>query len=170
MTEQERLVLEFAQSQRRNRVGDGECWTLAERALQSAGANTSSDLQNVSRTVNYVWGTAVTIATAQPGDIVQFRDGFTNTRTVTYPDGSSRFETIRIRRHHTGIVEQVITNGKVIRIIGQNLPVGSSVESRDFYFHNVSFAEGNNQVTVTVSGRAEFYRPQPRTAARRSRR
>ena len=43
-------------------VGDGECWTLAEKALAQAGAQTSNDIMgasNVTPDADYVWGDAI---------------------------------------------------------------------------------------------------------------
>ena len=161
MTEQEKQVLAFAAAKKGKRFGDGECWTLVERALESAKAVTSTDIHGseLANTVDYVWGEEITIGAAGPGDIIQFEDGWNFTRTVSKPDGAEQSKTKGVRGHHTAIVERVITRGIALKIISQNLPVGTGVASMDFYFAPTTFKEGENTVEITVSGVATFYRP-----------
>lgn len=164
MTEQEKKVLAFASAQKGKRFRDGECWTLAEHALTSANAITSTDIHgsDLSRTVDYEWGTEIAIGVAGPGDIIQFEDGWKFTRTVIAPDGGEKGYTKGVRVHHTAIVERVIIRGIFLKIISQNLPPGTGVASMDFYFAPYNFKEGVNTVDVTVEGNAIFYRPKPR--------
>jgi hypothetical protein len=161
-------VLAFATANKGGRVEDGECWTLAERALEKASATTSSDIHGraLSRTVDYVWGTLITSGAAAPGDIIQFRRGFTFKRKVTKPDESwTEDPSLVIGDHHTAIVERVIDKGRRIRVIEQNLPVGRGVRSRDCYFSSYTFTDDKqNTVQITVSGMAKFYRPKPAAA------
>ena len=161
MTEQERKVLAFATANKGRRYEDGECWTLVESALKSAKAVTSTDIhgKELENTVDYVWGDEITIGAAGPGDIVQFEDGWSFTRTVSSPDGAEQYRTKGVRVHHTAIVERVITRGIALKIISQNLPTGTGVASMDFYFAPTTFKEGENTVAITVSGGATFYRP-----------
>ena len=167
MSELGKLVLQFADKNYRTKVGDGECWTLAERALESAGAKTSNDLQDVNKTVNYVWGTEVPIGTALPGDIVQFQDGFKVETKVTHADGSweSRIDIIGL--HHTAIVKTIKITGKRMQLIGQNLPPRSGVNTKDFFFKSYTFEEGADKFEVTVNGVVKFYRPIAKPAAKR---
>lgn len=158
-------VLAFATGNKGKTVGDGECWTLAERALEKANATTSTAIHGkaLSRTVNYIWGTPITAGAAAPGDIIQFRRGFYFKRKVTEPDeGWTEDPALVVGDHHTAIVERVIEKGRRIRIIEQNLPVGRSVRSRDCYFSSYTFTDDKkNKVEITVHGTAKFYRPKP---------
>jgi len=163
-------VLDFAISNRGNQVEDGECWTLAERSLEHAGATTSSDLQNVARTVNYVWGDRIEAREAEPGDIIQFYDGFHYIRKVIQPNGDWQTDPpMIVRTHHTAIVEKVIDRGRRMLIIEQNSPPGSVVGSRECYFLTYSFPESGASVEITIKKKAYFYRPRPRGQARRRR-
>ena len=167
MTEQQRKVLEFAESKIGQRVGDGECWTLAERALEDAGANTSNDLQKVVAGGNYIWGDEITASSAQPGDIVQFRDGFSNVKTVRKPDGSEKDSGFVASPNHTAIVKKIVTTGRTMTLIGQNLPVGESTIEMDFHFKSFSYTEGANTIDIKTRGIAKFYRPQVKSARKR---
>jgi hypothetical protein len=40
-------VVQFAQARRRRRVGDGECFALADQALRHAGAKSASDFGTI---------------------------------------------------------------------------------------------------------------------------
>lgn len=59
-------VVKFCRSHLGRRVGNGECWTLAERALVAAGGRTPL------MSSMYVFGEEVAAAEAAPGDILQF--------------------------------------------------------------------------------------------------
>src|SRR5262249_39098476 len=71
----DRLV-EFARSRMGQRVGDGQCSTLAREALRAAGARGRR------------WGEQLpSLKDARPGDILQFRDA-TFVRRRVLPDGA----------------------------------------------------------------------------------
>src|SRR5690242_3439860 len=55
-------VVGYARRQRGSRVGNGECFTLADRALTNAGARSAADFGTVAPDADYVWGTATTLA------------------------------------------------------------------------------------------------------------
>lgn len=65
MSEEGQKVIKYAKSQYGKKVSvrdsDGECWALAEAALEDAKAQTSTDIHGakIGSTVNYVWGTAI---------------------------------------------------------------------------------------------------------------
>ena len=51
------LIVGYARRQRGSRIGDGECYTLANRALHNAGAHEASHYGTVTPDADYVWGT-----------------------------------------------------------------------------------------------------------------
>src|SRR5690242_14388900 len=74
------------------KVGRGECWDLAELALQQAGAQGSAAQGPMGDDADYVWGDRVELTEVRPGDILQFRDYMVKTRTETHvqlDDGST---------------------------------------------------------------------------------
>jgi hypothetical protein len=156
-------IVGYARRQSGSRVGDGQCFALADRALTSAGAKSASDFGTITRDADYVWGTSVQLADLQAGDIIQFRDySFDRETTVQHSDGSSdtRTET-QGRPHHTAVVEQVGSNGAVT-VLEQNAPDGSAVRRSHLFFSTTTIANGDTTTTITVHGTFWFYRPQPR--------
>lgn len=93
-------VLRFAQQNFGQQVGDGECWTLAARALVAAGARPA---------VGYVFGTSVNRRDATPGDILQFK----NVRL----ERGNRFWTLGTP-NHTAVIEAI--DGSVVTVLHQN--------------------------------------------------
>lgn len=91
-------VLDFAKSNMGKKVDRGECWDLANAALNGAGAKWTSP---------YDFGTKVSINASQPGDIIQFTD-----TKLKFPFGSMSFP------KHTAIV--YASNKKQITLIHQN--------------------------------------------------
>src|SRR5262245_46662757 len=67
-------VLGFARRNLGSKVGNGQCFAFADQALKGAGALSAKDYDTVTPAADYVWGTPVSLADLQPGDIVQFRD------------------------------------------------------------------------------------------------
>jgi hypothetical protein len=156
-------IVSFARRNRRQRVGDGECFTLADRALGGAGAKSARDYGDVTPEADYVWGTAVALRDVQPGDIIQFRNyRYDRKVEVNNPDGSgSETEEFQEREHHTAIVESVGDNGEVT-VLEQNSPEGSAVTRNTLFFSNRQTSSGGRSVTIRVSGTVWFYRAQPR--------
>jgi hypothetical protein len=150
-----RKVLEFARDNLGKKVGDGECATLAARALHKAEARRSS----TSRDGGYVWGKLVRTVTADtnltgdvlPGDLLQFRDTVLagkagrNTFEATYP-------------LHTAIVESVKGDGKVVVVLHQNVGdfAAPDAERRKVQRTTMRFDE-------LKKGSVKIYRPLPRT-------
>src|SRR6476620_10099007 len=82
-------IVGFARRQRGSRVGDGECFTFADRALSTAGARSASDYGAVTPNTDYVWGSSVSLSDLQAGDVIQLRDyRFDREVSVNNPDGS----------------------------------------------------------------------------------
>ena len=150
-----RKVLEFARDQLGKKVGDGECATLAARALLKAEARRSS----TTRDRQYVWGKLVRTVTPDtnltgdvlPGDVLQFRGV-----VFAWRAGNDTFEATYPL--HTAIVAAVKADGKVVEVLHQN--VG------DFAVPDA----GRRKVQRTTmrfdelkKGSVKIYRPLPRT-------
>jgi hypothetical protein len=156
-------ILGFARRQRGNRVGNGECFTFADRALSTAGARSAGDYGEVTPNTDYVWGSVVSLSDLQPGDVIQMRDyRYDREVVVDNPDGSgSNNEDFQERPHHTVIVESVGGNGAAT-VLEQNAPRGSAVRRTTLFFSNSTTTSGNRTTTVRVQGTLWFYRPQAR--------
>jgi hypothetical protein len=156
-------VLGYARRHRGDRVGDGECFALANRALIGAGARTAADYGTVVPDADYVWGTAVTLSDLHPGDIIQMRNyRYDREVSVDNPDGSGTTDTsVEERPHHTAIVETVNAGGSVT-VLEQNAPAGSAVRRSELFFRDSTTTAGRRTTTVRVQGTFWFYRPQPR--------
>ena len=155
-------IVGFARRNRNHHVGDGECYTLANKALQSAGAKSASDYGTVTPDADYVWGTSVTLADLQPGDVVQFRDYKYESVVVTETSSETKTqEWTEERPHHTAIVQSVDGNGAVT-VWEQNSPEGSTVKRTQLFFTSGTTKSGNRTTTIKVEGTFWFYRPQAR--------
>ena len=155
-------VVTFPRRRVGERVGDGECFALADRALRGAGAKSASDYGRVTPDADYVWGQAVAVADLRPGDIIQFRN-YRYDRTVVVQDGNTRrtntdFQT---RPHHTAVVDSVDGDGAVT-VLEQNVPRRGSVTRNQLFFTDVNTQDGNTTTTITVQGTVWFYRPEAR--------
>jgi hypothetical protein len=155
-------VTGFARRRLAHPVGNGQCFTLVDRALAHADALSARDFGEVSPDADYVWGTALALTDLRPGDIVQFRDyAFTRITVIENERGTSTEETSGDRPHHTAIVERVGAGGEVT-VLEQNVPVGAPVQRQTLYFVSGSATTGNTTTTIRVSGTWWFYRPQSR--------
>jgi hypothetical protein len=151
-------VVAFAREKLGQSVGNGECFDLADQALRSAGAKSAADFGTVTPNADYVWGTAVSLADVQPGDIIQFRN-YRYDRTIAT---DTRTDTdFQERPHHTAIVERVDGQG-AITVLEQNVPDGSAGQRSQLFFSNVSTNSSGKRTIIAVRGRFRFYRPQPR--------
>ena len=132
-------IVEFARSKKRTKVGSGECFDLAIAALKESGSKTAYDFGDVKPDADYEWGTEVSLATVQAGDVIQYRN-YTLKKTqeidtsYTLPDGSTlsvsdTAESSLGRPHHTAIVTAAPVNGAV-KVIEQNVErvVGRGLE------------------------------------------
>lgn len=156
-------IVSYPRRYRGQRVGDGECFTLADRALRGAGARSAADYGQVAPDVDYVWGTSVQLGAVQAGDVIQFRNYRYDREVETHhSNGSVTTETeFQERPHHTAIIESVGSGGE-ITVLEQNSPVGSAVTRSRLFFSSSEQDAGGRRTTVTVSGTFWFYRPQPR--------
>ena len=126
-------VLAYAETQLGNRVGNGECWTLAAQALISAGAMPAR---------GYTFGRKLAQGEAVcPGDIIQFESAHFEGH-----DGARHWWRQLGSPHHTAVVRKVIRATRY-EILEQNPnPVASDT---------IDFA-------TLKSGSYEIYRPQTR--------
>jgi hypothetical protein len=155
-------IVSYARRNRGERVGDGECYTLVNRALGAANAKTARDHGPVSPDADYIWGTSVALAELQPGDVIQFRDYTFKRVDVTDDDsGTTTDEQEGDRPHHTAIVQSVDGNGAVT-VWEQNAPDGSPVTRTQLFFTSRRTTSGNQTTTITVRGTFWFYRPEAR--------
>ena len=152
-------VLTFARRHIGNKVGSGECYDLADRALRNAGAKSAPDYGKITPTADYIWGREVGLADVQPGDIIQFRD-YQFERRVERNDGSYETKS-QERPHHTAIINSIGDNGAII-VLEQNAPPGSQVHQTQLYFSNATTNQNGTKTTIKIEGRVWFYRPQPR--------
>jgi hypothetical protein len=157
-------VATYASNNAGTRVGDGECFALADRALRGAGAKSAADFGTVAAGADYIWGSEVTLGSVQVGDVIQFRN-YKYSRVTVFDDGTNfgGDDHEEARPHHTAIVKAVGADG-LITVWEQNVPPGSgSIRSIDLYFKSVQSGDDKNGTKVSVQGTAKFYRPQPRS-------
>jgi hypothetical protein len=148
-------VAGFARGKTGQRVGSGECFDLADRALRSAGAKSAADFSPVVPNADYQWGASINLEALRPGDIIQFR-GYRYDRTIeTDTDINSNFQE---RPHHTAIVNSVGAGGAVT-VLEQNAPEGSGVHISQLFFSDSNSVSGGKKTTITVQGQFWFYRP-----------
>ena len=131
-------ILDYAASQLGNHVGNGECWTLAERALDHAGAHFP---------VAYIFGSRVgfgqvgdhaVLKQALPGDVIQFDAGH-----FEFEGGSSQAGS----PVHTAIVKAI--SGEDLEVYEQNAPMGGPVRAH------------HRDMATMVSGGYFIYRAYP---------
>jgi hypothetical protein len=156
-------IVAFPRRRLGQRVGDGECFTLADGALHAAGARSAGDYGIVVPDADYVWGTAVPLSDLRPGDVIQFRNYRYDREIETTNRDRSATSThdFQERPHHTAIVERVGGYGAVT-VLEQNSPDGSPVSRTELFFANHTESSGSRTVTISVQGTFWFYRPQPR--------
>jgi hypothetical protein len=144
------------------RVGNGECFTLVDRALRGAGARSAADFGSITPDGDYTWGQTVSLSGVQPGDVIQFRsyryDREVVTRSGPRTDTTTESQT---RPHHTAIVERVGANGS-LTVLEQNAPRGSPVRRSQLFFSDSTTQSGGTTTTIRVQGTFWFYRPQAR--------
>ncbi len=158
-------VKTFADGKKGQMVGDGECFTLADQALKSAGAKSAADYGEVTADADYVWGKETTKALVQAGDILQFRNYkfeiTTTTKTTKtykghpkYEDGKAESEDEETlsqeRPHHTAIVSSKDSSSQWT-ILEQNIaPIGSDTAEKKVQLNQLPTA-GSTKTTKTES-------------------
>jgi len=161
-------VLEFARAKLGQQVGTGECWDLAEDAVTKSGGESSKTLTGVNgkafKAADYKWGTEVTLDTAQPGDVLQFKDHAFDEKTTQGNAWKSESQT---RGHHTAIVEKNLGDGRLIILEQHVRPAGSKVVSKKVQRREIFVKDGatyqepdGSSITVKAKGVVKAYRPQ----------
>ena len=156
-------IVAFARHRMGQRLGDGECFALANQALRNAGAKSAGDFGTVVPDADYVWGASINLGSLQPGDVIQLRDyRYDREVETTKPDGSKSIVTdFKECPHHTAIVERVGGHGAVT-VLEQNMPRGAPVTRGLLFFTSGTFTNGNQSTTIGLQGTFWFYRPQAR--------
>ncbi|HEV2319667.1 MAG TPA: hypothetical protein VGV18_07955 [Verrucomicrobiae bacterium] len=157
-------VVQFARQRTGQKVGDGECFALADQALRSAGAKSAADFGAITPNGDYKWSSQqVSPTDAKPGDIIQFRNFRVVIKTV-HADGSWE-ERSEERPHHTAVVVSNDGSGN-LTVLEQNVSIGGSagqaqktVRQNKIVTTAGSHKAGADNVTVTVTGRIVVYRP-----------
>lgn len=111
-------IRDFSQRNLGKQVGKGECWDLADQALNAVPAVTYH--KNQGPDADYKWGDVAAIynpgsvkGSLRPGQILQFRNA-----KFSWRQGSSNVT--RTARHHTAVVSAVSNDGKDICVLHQN--------------------------------------------------
>jgi hypothetical protein len=155
-------IVAYARQRNGERAGDGECFTLVDRALRGAGAQSAADYGRITPDADYVWGASVNLSELRPGDVVQFRNYRYERTDITDDDsGTTTREQTEERLHHTAIVQSV-DGDAAVTVWEQNSPPGSAVRRIQLFFTNSSTSSGNRTTTIRVHGTSWFYRPQAR--------
>ena len=101
-------VLQFAQGQLGQRVGDGQCYALAAEALKAAGARPPQGRE---------FGTPVALADALPGDVITFHEALFQSASywmvLGMPDHVAIIE--KVDGNHISVLHQNINQGPVQR-------------------------------------------------------
>lgn len=153
-------VLSFARGKMGKKVGSGECWDLADQALEAAGAKCSHDYGAVGADTDYKWGTSVQLAGAQAGDVIQYRD-FKWVRRVTHANGAWE-ENEFTYPHHTAILgNKKQGSSDIWDVYEQNIKQKRTVQKNEVYLANTEYTDSDGAtVTIKVSGTFWIYRAQ----------
>ena len=178
-------IVNWAKGNLGKKIGRGLCWDLGEEALKRAGAQTSNDLGPVGEETDYVWGDPIdALKDVQPGDLLQLRDHFVTTTTVskyTFNDGSTITETsesVAKRGHHTAIVNSMPTAEGMLKTYEQHVNGRDVIQKMTLYTRDIlavttqltgkfthpktkkiEEARITKTVTVKVTGTIWAYRP-----------
>ena len=115
-------VVAFAREHRGKQVGNGECSTLVEAALQSAGA--LYRMADNPGEGDYVWGDLIftaefgkanvgKVTDIRPGDLIQFRDS-------KFVQRDGRTTMTYTMAHHSAVVDRTVAKTGTIVILHQN--------------------------------------------------
>jgi hypothetical protein len=136
-----RKVLQFAREHEGKKVGDGECWTLADLALKAAGANRPG----TGAYGGFVFGRELKAGEkVLPGDVIQFRKARFQGKT------KQGIHYVFDMPQHTAIVFQA--RGTRLILIHQNF--GNTASTRVVRRTAINLAD-------RTQGVWHIYRPQP---------
>jgi hypothetical protein len=147
-------IVEYARSKLGQKVGNGECTSLAVDALRQCGARRPDPVQGI-------WGAELkSLREVQAGDILQFEEAVFRKQQYR-PDGALLTLTYSYP-HHTAIVSRVRKRGPrpVMVIIHQNAGAeGGDEEERKVV------KEWTLDMAAKRGGTVRAYRPVPRHLA-----
>jgi hypothetical protein len=147
------MIVKFCKDNLWEKVGDGECASLAEGAMKSAGVRPRSSFKDSPNEEDYVWGDLVysleikiggrdekkvPAMSIKPGDVIQLRN-------VRFQAQSS----FMVYPHHTAIVRSVKDGGKVLTVFEQNVAGKKIVMVKTFRLNELN------------NGWLRVYRPVP---------
>ena len=155
-------IVSYARRKRGERVGDGECYTLVNRALSAADAKSARDYGTVSPDADYVWGTSVTLTDLQPGDVIQFRDYTFKRVDVTDDDSGTTTDELRETARTTPPSSRAWTATARSRCWEQNAPDGSAGDTHATVLHVQNDHERQPHDDDHREGTFWFYRPEAR--------
>ncbi len=114
-------LIQYAESQVGNRVGNGECYTLAKDGLLAIGAYPPQSF--------YLGSTVATntLAGAKPGDILQF-DRLRSSQGWFFGVGQ--------QPNHTSIIKSI--QGSLVTVYEQNAPVGNPTTVNQYDFSTIT--------------------------------
>jgi hypothetical protein len=152
-------IVQFCRENEGKQVGAGNCYALAAKALNAAGARPRVLNADYPAKEDYVWGQLVFYQETtraglkregngkdiRPGDVIQFRDTKFEGRR---PGGKGKYT--QTAPHHTAIVYAVGNDGKVVKTYQQN------DKGRKFV------TEGSLTLDDLKEGWIRVYRPRPR--------
>jgi hypothetical protein len=157
-------------------IGDGECWTLVERAVIAAGGVSSRTLTpNFGPQAAYVWGNSANLIAAPAGALIQFsnyRWTRQTTTVVSNTDGSGSTRTeneTKGRPHHSAILATRLGGG-MFEVIEQNVEGDKTAKTRTLCLQSqpeqvTETVDGEETTTVTVrntvTGTVTFYTARP---------
>lgn len=109
-----RMILMYVDKVMGKTVGSGECWDLADQALEYAGAK----FDKTSPTTIYIFGNRYDPAheSILPGDLIQFEDV-----SVSYREGNMVYR--ESYKHHTAIV-YMVDQDRLLQLAHQNTSFG----------------------------------------------
>lgn len=150
----ERIVA-FCRANMDKQVGDGECASLAVKALSEFGIKHRAG-KDFPAAGDYVWGKQVFLVEAsgkregkasdiRPGDIIQYRDVKFEGKRRTGGRGTYTASAA----HHTAIVSSAAPGGQTIYILQQNFAGKRVVTAYTIYLQDLK------------AGWLRFYRPEP---------
>jgi len=135
-------IVSFARRSMAKRVGNGECWTLADEALKYAGARRPHEFGEGI----YVFGRRLLEdELVKPGDIVQMYSA-----RFVHKTGPRSWSYAETGEKHTAIVASV--DGDTITVYHQNWSGHRTVSQWSF------------RPSEKTAGTVEFYRPEPGSA------
>jgi len=124
-------VVAFCRTHQGKKVGDGQCWALADEAMKSAGkSRPGSDMRVWGRVVDPAWESVLA------GDIIEFENARFRDARMTVITGS----------HHTAVVMTDESAGNFV-VAEQNFGGGKRVSFREM------------SLKTQVSGKVVVYRP-----------